>query len=520
MSNSENKSCEGRTQKVQTVIVREQRYKLNILGRTTAILAIVALFAGCGNRTNVDVYDVENYPVAEISEGLTQAAQTFSEVYEFHDSLAIVKGGLSCYGVIDREGNLVIPCEYTELERCGKVFYACQLKNCWGIIDRNGKELVPCRYEKDDVTVYPNEEIIRYIEKDKYGMTGNYINYFKDFTGKKLFDKGLNSIKTGFVAFNEGLASTGISSKSYRWYGYVDKTGKTVISPRYEDPATFFNGVAMVSEYKDCHDNYVSFIDKQGNVVMKVVKDGNMYGIVDTSGKEVVPCKFKSIDCYDSGCLLTTGMNNLQGIWSIKDRKEIAAPMYEILPDDNNVLGCKTFVKDNSVIIVKKDGKYGAINIDGKEIVSCVYEYAQVEKGVIEVTQGMGLFNSKKGVYDFDGNELLKCEYYLVNIDENSIISDKIKDDISSKQTFLYDHKGNLIIKVGALGEIRHFSEGMAAVKKEKNKGFGFYDYDGDEVIEPRYEDAKTFSEGLAPVKLNGKCGYVNRKGVDTFGNK
>lgn len=77
----------------------------------------------------------------------------------------------------------------------------------------------------------------------------------------------------------------------------------------------------------------------------------------------------------------------------------------------------------------------------------------------------------------------------------------------------------DLIIKVGALGEIRHFSEGMAAIKKEKDQGFGFYDYDGDEVIEPRYEDAKTFSEGLAPVRYNGKWGYVNRKGVDTFGN-
>lgn len=512
MSNSENKSSEGRTQKVQTVIVREQRYKLNILGRTTAILAIVALFAGCGNRTNVDVYDVENYPVAEISEGLTQAAQTFSEVYEFHDSLAIVKGGLSCYGVIDREGNLVIPCEYTELERCGKVFYACQFKNCWGIIDRNGKELVPCRYEKDDVTIFPEDEIIRCLDRGGY--------YFIDFNGEKLFNKGLEHFNVDIIAFHEGLSSALLSKSSDLLYGFVDKTGKTVISPRFDDPAIFFNGIAMVNIRDDWQNRYTAFIDKQGNEIMKVVEKGNLKGVVDASGKEVIPCKFKSIDCYDSGYLLTTGMNKMQGIWSIKDRKEIAAPMYEILPDDNNVLGCKTFVKDNSVIIVKKDGKYGAINIDGKEIVPCVYEYVQVEKGVIEVTQGMGLFNSKKGVYDFDGNELLKCEYYLVNIDENSIISDKIKDDISSKQTFLYDHKGNLIIKVGALGEIRHFSEGMAAVKKEKNKGFGFYDYDGDEVIEPRYEDAKTFSEGLAPVKLNGKWGYVNRKGVDTFGNK
>lgn len=43
MSNSENKSSEGRTQKVQTVIVREQRYKSNGLGTAGFILALLGL---------------------------------------------------------------------------------------------------------------------------------------------------------------------------------------------------------------------------------------------------------------------------------------------------------------------------------------------------------------------------------------------------------------------------------------------------------------------------------------------
>lgn len=480
--------------------------------KALAFSVVVAMFMGCGNKSNSDLPDVDSYPVAEISEGLAQAAQTYSEVYEFHDSLAIVKGGLSSYGVIDRNGNLVIPCDYTALEKCGPVFYACQFKDSWGVIDKNGKELVPCRYKKDDVIVFPDEGYIRYkVENERsYGCT----YYFKDFNGNKHFDKG-----SYIATFNEGIASAYLSDVSYKWYGFVDKTGKTVISPRYEDPATFFNGMAMVTECKENGDRIVTFIDKQGKDVMKVVKNGDLYGVVDTSGKEVVPYKFKSIDCYDSGYLLVTGMNKLQGIWNIKERKEIATTMYEIWPNDDNVLCCETFIKD-SIIIVKRGSNYGAINTDGKEIVPCTYGFAQVEKGLVEVTQGEGIFSRMNGVFDLEGNELLKCEYNLVKIDKYSIIADKIKDDLSSMETFLYDHKGNLTIKVGASGEIRHFSEGMAAVKKDKDKGFGFYDYDGDEVIAPRYEDAGTFSEGLAPVKLNGKWGYVNREGVDTFGNK
>lgn len=87
--------------------------------KALAFSVVVAMFMGCGNKSNSDLPDVDSYPVAEISEGLAQAAQTYSEVYEFHDSLAIVKGGLSSYGVIDRNGNLVIPCDYTALEKCG-----------------------------------------------------------------------------------------------------------------------------------------------------------------------------------------------------------------------------------------------------------------------------------------------------------------------------------------------------------------------------------------------------------------
>lgn len=44
--------------------------------------------------------------------------------------------------------------------------------------------------------------------------------------------------------------------------------------------------------------------------------------------------------------------------------------------------------------------------------------------------------------------------------------------------------------------------------------------FSGEQKAMSEFEYAEISSEGLAPVKLNGKWGYVNRKGVDTFGNK
>jgi hypothetical protein len=40
---------------------------------------------------------------------------------------------------------------------------------------------------------------------------------------------------------------------------------------------------------------------------------------------------------------------------------------------------------------------------------------------------------------------------------------------------------------------------------------YGFIRSDGNEIIALFYEDARSFSEGVAPVKLGGKWGSVNK---------
>lgn len=42
---------------------------------------------------------------------------------------------------------------------------------------------------------------------------------------------------------------------------------------------------------------------------------------------------------------------------------------------------------------------------------------------------------------------------------------------------------------------------------------WGFIDPSGQFVIEPKFDDARDFSEGLAAANLNGKWGYINQKG-------
>ena len=50
------------------------------------------------------------------------------------------------------------------------------------------------------------------------------------------------------------------------------------------------------------------------------------------------------------------------------------------------------------------------------------------------------------------------------------------------------------------------FSEGLAAVKMGR---WGFVDKTGKVVINPQFDDAGSFSDGLAVIKLGGQFGYT-----------
>lgn len=56
------------------------------------------------------------------------------------------------------------------------------------------------------------------------------------------------------------------------------------------------------------------------------------------------------------------------------------------------------------------------------------------------------------------------------------------------------------------------FSDGIALVKDGEN--YGYIRPDGNYVLEPRFSDAWHFANGLAPVELDGQWGFVDTSGA------
>jgi hypothetical protein len=57
------------------------------------------------------------------------------------------------------------------------------------------------------------------------------------------------------------------------------------------------------------------------------------------------------------------------------------------------------------------------------------------------------------------------------------------------------------------------FSDHLAVVQQEEDGKYGFIDQTGKYVVDPAFDDAKPFAEGLAAVHVNGRWGYIGTGG-------
>lgn len=115
-------------------------------------------------------------------------------------------------------------------------------------------------------------------------------------------------------------------------------------------------------------------------------------------------------------------------------------------------------------------------------------------------------YDRKYGIIDLEGNFIVE-PYYLDAIDfseEKTYIMNKIE------RGFI-DKKGDWIFKLDSLVGYP-YSEGYAPVST-KDYLFGYIDETGEMAIDPQYDEAKAFSEGLAAVNTAGKFGFIDKEG-------
>jgi hypothetical protein len=230
---------------------------------------------------------------AIISSSLCSHAQTENEentVYDeknpYYEGLARVKMNKK-YGFIDRDNNVVIPIKYDEADDIPmSKMYRVKFNNEWGFVNSKGVEVVNPKYE--DIGYLPSGNIFEAKLHGKWGIVdlqGEIIipftyEFIHHRTDDELIEAKLKG-KWGFINIkNEVIIPLKYDETSgFIWvsrkyaiikrgkkYGLIDRTGKEIIKPQFEDIVSVGfvgDGILEIIKNKKIHKvNMYDYIEK------------------------------------------------------------------------------------------------------------------------------------------------------------------------------------------------------------------------------------------------------------------
>jgi len=210
-------------------------------------------------------------------------------------------------------------------------------------------------------------------------------------------------------------------------------------------------------------DNKWGVIDSIGNIVVDPAYEEMI--VIPNSKKDVFICTYDVN--YETGEYKTKVLNS--------ENVEILT-QYEQIEAIPNKDASNNLWYEDTVVKVKKDGKYGIINFEGKELSSCEYEEIAAIEGIKDTLKVKK--DGKYGVLDNEGKELLKPQY-----------TDVMNLGKDNKEGFI--------------------------VKGEDGK-YGIVNYSNQVVLEVKYDEvSKVYGNDMYVVKQGEKQVLVNKDGSE-----
>lgn len=216
--------------------------------------------------------------------------------------------------------------------------------------------------------------------------------------------------------------------------------------------------------------DYISSSSSEANT-WRLVKSKEKFGFIDSKGNETISLMYDSIYCG----------GEYGRVWQLTD-----------------------------LMAVCKNGRWGYINRDGKEVVPVVYD--RVEADVLSKNSHNKydriVKHGKMGLVDFNGDIIIPPLYDIIEDEEG-------KDLIFFKDGDKYGYitLNNQIVIPCIYDYTTGFAKDAELAPVGKNGKYGFIDKNGNIKIELSYDFAGDFNNGLAPVVKNDKVGFIDEDG-------
>tara|TARA_R110002096_G_scaffold106798_5_gene234606 strand:- start:2399 stop:3616 length:1218 start_codon:yes stop_codon:yes gene_type:complete len=179
----------------------------------------------------------------------------------------------------------------------GRVDRACvRTKTGWGFIDPSGEMIIPARYDRFGEQFY-RDQVAAYVGR-KCGLV--------DSSGKELLACHYVDARP-FAGVGEELAPV----QTRQGWGFVDRSGKLVVMPRFKDVRWFGEAGSPASD----EFGLWGYIDRNGVWQIEpkyelatsheggfaIVRLNRKYGVIDRRGQLVIEAKYQQIRSFDDG---------------------------------------------------------------------------------------------------------------------------------------------------------------------------------------------------------------------------
>jgi ribosomal protein L13 len=264
------------------------------------------------------------------------------------DSLVIAVMDQGEWMVINLRGEIILNKGYTRLNLWDSKYLAFMKNGKWGIVDINGRQIAAAEY--DEVS-FEEGHFFLTVKSKQLGLLSD--------SGVEILPNIASEIKIE----NENL----FFYREHNSWGAVDDSGNRIIEAKYDAWRSLSDQyIKLVADTKlslysiECNkiitqDNYDDFYPYSDEYV--IVKQNRRLGLLDGCGNIVLTPQYSEIQAYDSGLFRV----NFEGAWGVvreKDKILISFAYDYISPLNGNVC------------LVKKGDLFGLVNKAGKEIVA------------------------------------------------------------------------------------------------------------------------------------------------------
>ena len=295
--------------------------------------------------------------------------------------------------------------------------------------------------------------------------------------------------------------------------------------------------------------------NSQGKIISKdyvVAFKDNKWGVIDNQGNTIIDPSYAEMivipNSKNDVFICTYDVDYASGNYKTKvlnSKNEEIFKEYEKVEAIQNLDENSNLWYENNVLKVEKDGKYGLINLLGKELLPCEYEQIATIEGVKNALKIEK--DEKYGVVDGEGKIVLKTEYadvtnlgedikdgFIIKSDEEKygivnysgeLVLDAIYEGIEkvygndlyvidkSNKQVLVKSDGTEVLTSGydEITDVLKNAENGIIIKK--NNKYGVIKTTGDKVIDTKYEELKETKSGIFIAKENDKYGIIDIEG-------